>query len=48
MPWTVPTRRYHNTLYQDDLGGHAASLDRFGLSGLGRLGCSEYAVRSNS
>jgi hypothetical protein len=41
-------RCYQNAPYQDDLGRHAASLDRFGLFDLGRLGYPEYVVRGNS
>jgi hypothetical protein len=46
-PLLLP-RCYQNTPYQDDLGRHAASPDRFGLFGLGRLECPEYVVGGNS
>ena len=45
--WLLP-RCYQHTRHQDDLGRHAASLDRFRLVGLGLLGCPEYVVRGNS
>jgi hypothetical protein len=44
---SVLPRCYQNTPYQDDLGRHAASSDRFGLFGLGLLGC-EYLVQFSS
>ena len=40
-------RCYQNTSHQDDLGRYAASLNRCGSFGLGRLGYSEYVVRDN-
>jgi hypothetical protein len=36
-------RCYQNARYQECPGRHSANPDRFGLLGLGRLGCPEWA-----
>lgn len=41
-------RYYQSTPYQDDLGGHPVSSDRFSLFSLGRFGCPDYVARGNS
>jgi hypothetical protein len=43
--WPPPTQ---NTPHQDDLERHAASPDRIGSLGLGRLGCPDHVVRKAS